>query len=62
MCFSTTFFVYYLVLLDYFSNDVFKVNNSGPAYDEHGQNKKYFDENVRYIYIQDYDVQICFIT
>ena len=36
MCFSTAFFIYYLVLLDYFSNDVCKVHNSGPAYDEHG--------------------------
>ena len=35
-CFSTTFFVYDLVLLDYFSNDVCKVHNSGHAYDEHG--------------------------
>ena len=35
-CFSTTFFFYYLVLLDYFSNDVCKVHNSGPAYDEDG--------------------------
>ena len=35
---------------------------SGPAQDEHGQYKIYFDENVRYIYIQDHDVQIYFMT
>ena len=62
MCFSTTFIVYYLVLLDYFSNDLCKVHDYGHAYDEHGQYEKYFDENVRYIYTQDYDVQICIIT